>query len=379
MPLSLAEIQTPLTRDSVRELILELLTDAGFPVEAWQDEAGARMIVEVGAALGVAQSEPVATLAKMLFVATSVDAFLDALLQSNYQETRNPAVAAVFDVDLVNSGTVTHVKAAQEIILRASNGETFANVLGATVSTAATTTVQFQASAPGSAGNVVAQTLELTTPLAGVVAEFDGTFTTVGADPEADPQYAERATAKWGTLRAESIRAGITNRIRTAVPGIFRVGFDDENPRGPGTADIYLAGENATAGVDDVTAAQVVLDDQMFGNSVDADEKLVKAIAAPTTTQDIAATAYVSGITEEEAITRLDDLWRAFLTTIPIGGFDLSPGPINTIELSQIDAALAFDERVSLTLSTPATAISVPLNTKVLEGTIAWTIVQVGA
>lgn len=377
MPVSLAELQTPLTRESVRELILELLADAEFPVEAWQDEGAARMIVEVGAALGAQQSEPVALLAKMIFVATAVDSFLDALLQSNYQETRNAAVAATFPVRFENSGGVTHVKGAQEIGLRSSNGQTFATTAGATVSAGAETTVAVAANSAGAAGNIVAPELELTTPLAGVRAFFDGTFTTVGADAESDPAYRARSIAKWATLRAESINAAYENRIKTAVPGVFSVGFDSDNPRGEGTVDIYLAGENATAGGSDVIAAQVVIDAQTFGNGSGDDEKQVKAIAAPTVTQDVAGTVYVSGISSAEATLALDAAWRAFLATIPIGGFDLSPGPTHTIELSQIDAALAIDGRVSMTLTTPAAAVAVPLNTKVLEGSITWTIVQV--
>jgi uncharacterized phage protein gp47/JayE len=375
VPVSLAELQTPVSRESVRELILELLETAEFPVEAWQDEGAARMIVEVGAALGAQQSDPVATLAKMVFVATSVGEFLDAVVKSKYDEDRNPSVASVFDVTLENSGSTTHVKGVAEIILRASNGELFSCTEGATVTAGADTVVEFQAQAAGAAGNIVAQDLELVTPLAGVVATFDGTFTTVGADAEGDPQYRSRATAKWPTLQAESIDAALEYRIRTAVPGIFHVGFDSDNPRGPGTTDVYLAGENATAGGSDVTAAQDVLDLHAFGNG--SLEKQVKAIAAPTVTQDIAATVYVSGITSDEAETTLDGLWRDFLTTIPIGGFDLSPGPTHTIELSQIDAALQFDGRVSITFATPSAAVAVPLNTKVLEGAIAWTIVQV--
>jgi|SRR5688572_11167023 len=377
MPMSLAEIQTPLTRDSVRELILELLTDAEFPVEAWQDEGAARMVVEVGAALGAQQSDPIATLAKMLFVATSIDDFLDALLQSNYQETRNPAVASVFPVNLINAGGVNHVKAAFEAVFRAANGQTFSNLAGFTASGGTSTEISVRCDLPGAAGNIPAQTLEITTPMAGVTAEFGGSFTTVGADAEANPQYRERATTKWATLRAESIKAALTNRIRTAVPGIFSVGFDDENPRGPGTVDVYLAGENATAGGADVIAAQVVLDAQTFGQAAGVTSPLVKAIAAPTVTQDVAATVYVQGIDEVEATTTLDTLWRAFLKTIPIGGFDLSPGPTHTIELSQIDAALKFDGRISLSLTTPAAAVAVPVNTKVLEGAIDWTIVTV--
>src|SRR5688572_25632761 len=112
MPQSLTELQTPLTRESVREICLELLEDLDFPVEAWQDEAAARMIVEVQAAISAEHSVSVATLAKMVFLATATDEFLTAKVKSDYDEERNAAVAAVFPVDFANSGGVNHVKEA---------------------------------------------------------------------------------------------------------------------------------------------------------------------------------------------------------------------------------------------------------------------------
>ena len=375
MPLSLTEVQTALDRDSVREVVLELLTDLEFPVEAWQEEAAARSIVEVGAALGAEMSKPVAALAKMVFTSTAEGEFLDAKMQSDFDEARVGAIAATFNVSLENSGGINHTPAIGQVILRSANGQTFTNTEAVPVPGGVATPMAFKADEPGAAGNITAQDLELTTPLAGVVAVFDGTFTTVGADAESDEIYRERGATKWATLRAESIDAALISRIREAVPAIFSIGFDRDNPRGPGTTDVYLAGENATAGGGDVAAAQVVLDAHTFGNG--SVSKLVKAIAAPTLALPVAATVYVSGITSEDAVVALNAAWTAFLATVPIGGFDLSPGPENVIQLDQIVDALRFTGRRALTLTAPTAAVSVPVNTKVLESTVAWTIVQV--
>jgi uncharacterized phage protein gp47/JayE len=374
VPLSLFDVQTPLARDSIRSLLLSLLDAAGFPVDAWQDEGSARALVEMAAQLGAEQSKPVALLAKMPFLDTSEADFLSAKLKSDFDEERNPAVATIMPVRLVNAGSTTYSKNAREIILTSSSGRTYSNVAGASVTAAATTVVNFVAEVAGAAGNVPAQTMQLTTPLAGVTAIFDGGFITAGADEESDPAARERARTKWATLRTEKIRAGITNLVRTAAPSVTGHSIDDENPRGPGTLDVYLAGDNATAGSGDVTLVQTALDGALFGTGTDEPAGL--AIAAPTLSLDLDATVYVRGVTEEAALTALTAAWQAFLVTVPVGGFDLSPGPQNVILPGQIvDAFSEVAGVVSTAVELGADQIDVPAHTKVLEGTTTFTIV----
>lgn len=374
MPLSLFDIQTPLARDSVRELLLSLLAAADFPVDSWQDEGSARAFVELCAQLGAEQSKPVALLAKMPFLDTSEADFLTAKLKSDYDEDRNAAVATVMPVRLVNASSTTYSKGASEIILTSKTGRTYSNVAGAVVADADTTIVNFVAEVAGAAGNVPAQTMQLTTPMAGVTAIFDGGFITAGADAESDPAARERARTKWATLRTEKIRAGITNLVRTVAPSVTGHSIDDENPRGPGTLDVYLAGDNATAGSGDVALVQAALDGALFGTGTDESAGL--AIAAPTLSLDLTATVYVRGVTEEAALTALTAAWQAFLVTVPVGGFDLSPGPQNVVLVGQIvDAFAEVSGVVSTAVSGVPEQVGVPAHTKVLEGTTTFTIV----
>lgn len=374
MALSLFDIQTPLSTESIRALLLDFLTAAGFPVEAWQDESAARALVEMAAQLGAEQSKPVALLAKMGFLDTSEADFLTAKVKSDYDEDRNVAIATVMPVRLVSSGAVTYVKGAREIILTSSSGRTYSNVAGASVTAHDTTVVNFVAEVAGSAGNVPAQTMQLTTPLAGVTAVFDGGFITAGADEESDVAVRERARTKWATLRTEKIRAGITNLVRTAAPSVTGHSIDDENPRGPGTLDVYLAGDNATAGSGDVALVQTALDAALFGTGTDESAGL--AIAAPTLSLDLTATIYVRGVTDTAALTDLAAAWSAFLVTVPVGGFDLSPGPQNVILPGQIvDIFSEVAGVVSTSVDIGGDQIDIPAHTKVLEGATAFTIV----
>jgi uncharacterized phage protein gp47/JayE len=378
MPLSLFDVQTPLSRESVRELLIALLKAADFPVDSWQDESAARAFLELAAQLGAEQSKPVALLAKMPFLPTAEADFLDAKVKSDYDEERSAAVATVMPVRLVNDSGTTYSKGARTIILTSRTGRTYSNVAGVSVTANDETTSDFEAEVAGAAGNVPAQTMQLTTPMAGVTAIFDGAFTTAGADAESDPNLRTRASSKWATLRTEKINAGILNLVRSAAPNLVGVSIDDENPRGAGTVDVYLAGENATAGSGDVDAVQDALDGALFGTGTEEPAGL--AIAAPTQVLDIEVTVYVRGVTAEAAQSALLLAWQDFLTTVPVGGFDLSPGPQNVILPGQITDVLGdVDGVVSSALTTPALGADEPIavspHTKVLEGASTFNVI----
>lgn len=378
MPLSLFDLQTPVSRESVRSYLEGLLVAEGFPVDAWQDEGAARAFLELQSQAGAQQSIPVAALAKMGFLSTSEADFLTALVKSNYDADRVGAVATVLPLNLINSGTTTYVKGAREIIVQARNGRNYFNVSSASVTAGATTAVSFIAELPGSAGNVPAQDMTLVSPLAGVVARFLGAFTTAGADEEGDPQLRIRASSQWAMLRVEKIAPGIENLARNAAPSIHGISVDAENPRGPGTLDVYLAASNATAGGADVALVQTALDGALFGTGTD--EVAGLAIAAPTQVINLALTVYVRGITAVQAQTALLDAWTAFLLTVPVGGFDLSPGPENVILPDQItDWMGAVPGVIASTVTSPTTdPILVALHTKVLQGTVSLNIIVLG-
>lgn len=368
MPLSIDDIQEPLTIDELKSFLFEKLSELNFPVEAWQDEGGARSFVELQSATGVELSKVIAQLATLPYLGDATGKFLSKLTQSHYDEPRAVAVRTVFDVDMVNSGGSSHVIALRQLISKASNGTTFTNITAPVVTAGVTTTVTWEAQIAGSASNVPAQTLELVTPLAGVQAVYDGNITTVGADEESDPKLTERARGKWGTLRVSKIEEGVRNLVRTAAPNIHSVGFNSQNPRGPGTVDVYLAAQNATAGGADVIAVQAALDVAFFGNGTVT--KLVEAIAAPTIAQNLTGTIYFTGVEPTDLANNILAAWREFLAEIPIGGFNLSPGPVNVLLQGQVVNKLSdVSGVVGIVLTVPAPLTVIPANTKVIEGT----------
>ena len=125
MALNLTDLQTPVTKESVRTVLLDLLAGLDFPVDSWQDESAGRSFVETQSHLLAVQSQSVAQIALMVHLQTATGGFLDALVASHFGLARNPAVAAVFDVDFVNSGAATHNVTPGSVLLRASNGQIF--------------------------------------------------------------------------------------------------------------------------------------------------------------------------------------------------------------------------------------------------------------
>jgi uncharacterized phage protein gp47/JayE len=380
MPLNLTDLQTPVTKESVRTVVLDLLACLNFPVDSWQDESAARSFVETQSHLLATQSQSVATLALMVFLPTATGDFQDALVASHFDMTRNPAVAAVFDVAMVNSGAATHNVTPGSVLLKASNGAIFQSNESATITANATTTVEFIAQIPAAAGNVGPQDLELVTPLAGVVAEYDGALIIAGADRESDTKLRERAVAKWAALRIEKVDLGLVSLAREASPSVHGVSVDSDNPRGPGTVDVYLSSETGTIGGADLALVQTALDGALFGTGTEEEAGL--ALAAPLQTVNLAATVYVRGATEADALARLAAAWDDFLLDVPLGGFDLSPGPINVIQRAQIVAALVSlsypdtaNPIVSIDVTTPAADVAVGLHTKAVKGSVAFNIV----
>jgi uncharacterized phage protein gp47/JayE len=380
MPANLTDLQTPVTKESVRAVILDMLSCLNFPVDSWQDEGAARSFVETQAHLLAVQSQSVAQIALMVFLQTATGSFLDALVQSHFDLTRNAAVASVFDVSFVNSGAVTHSVTPGSALLRATNGQIFQSDETINVPAHSTTQVQVRAQVAGAAGNVPAQELELVTPLAGVVADYDGAQITSGADLESDTKLRERAAAKWGALRVEKVDLGLVSLAREAAPSVHGVSIDSDNPRGPGTVDVYLSSETGTVGSGDLALVQAALDAALFGTGDEEEAGL--AVAAPLQVVNLAATVYVRGADAADVRSRLTTAWDDFLLDIPLGGFDLSPGPTNVVQRAQISTELirrAYTDSsspiVSLDVTSPSSDLTIGLHTKAVKGTVSFTVV----
>jgi hypothetical protein len=104
---------------------------------------------------------------------------------------------------------------------------------------------------------------------------------------------------------------------------------------------------------------------------------LVQAIAAPTQIVNLTAAVYFKGASQSDVQNGLLAAWRALLQSVPLGGFDFSPGPSHIILTSDIEATLKSVTGVTAVVVSGISGIgiTVALNTKVIEGTETFTLV----
>src|SRR5690606_5508813 len=149
-----------------------------------------------------------------------------------------------------------------------STGRTFRNTTGGTLNAGGTLTLQWEATLAGSQHNVGnGQVTTLVTSRAGVsISNPDsgsGTwFTTLGQDEESDADLRIRNSTKWATLSLEWVEAAYVYAARTL--GARKVKIDATNPRGPGSVDVYLAGDFAVYGTEQMEAFQAGFAERTF-------------------------------------------------------------------------------------------------------------------
>lgn len=226
----------------------------------------------------------------------------------------------------------------------------FRNLTGGTVAAAGgTLSITVEAVKKGSAGNVGNGAITvLVTPLAGVTSS--NVLISTGEDPELDAALRLRNSTKWARLSVELVRDAYINIALEASASIRRAEVNDTNPRGPGTIDVYIAGDSGIVGSEEIAAAQNAfaavgthtksypVDDTIYPLNPDPTRVLVlPADAAPI---DFEGVVYF-GSTYSAAATQLqvEAAIRAYITLAPIGGYPY-PSPGSVIPKNNIEHAI---------------------------------------
>lgn len=385
MPLSFAQLNTPLTRTQALEELRKVLSDLGFSSNSWQSGSVQLTILYLGAELYSKLSERVTALLNVGFNETAIDEALDRLSVSHYDNTRNAAVATQGTVKLtlaVGSGPYT---IAVSDLLATNGSQVFRNITGGTLSAGTTPlSLTFEAEIAGQAGNVAIDTItQLVTPLSGVTINnpfLPGSLTWVtrtGTDKESNAALRLRNSSQWASLSVEAIADTVENLMRDASAAIAKVKVNDGNPRGAGTADVYIAGEVSVVDGSIVTTAQTKLNGRFFGNG--GTPPRVQAIASAATALTLAGTVYYdSKYASTDVQAAVEAALLAFIKTVPLGGFNFSPSgpsavvPKNDIE-SVIRETLISGVKVvkTVVLSVPTGDVSVPTYNIVTVGSYA--------
>ncbi len=336
--LTLAQLRAAITEEAALESLLARLSELGFSATSWQPGSFQLSLVRAVANAWSRVGQSVAALSNWAFLDSAEGDALTALAHSHYDCARFPARPTRGFASLTCSATAgPYTIIVGQLVISDAHDRRFRNTTGGTLSTAGVLQLEWEAEEPGDAGNVGSNTLQkLVTSLPGVTVNNPGLPTTwvteAGVNEETDPKLKERCRTRWPTLTYASPADAYRHFARAASPGIARVLVDADNPRGPGTVDVYIAGDGGPSGVDDVNAAQAYIDQRRpVGAS---------ALVVAATLQSVTVTATVyHDATNASVISQVEAALRAAIRAAPIGGYDLSPGPAHVLPFSHLVSA----------------------------------------
>lgn len=376
------------SRDKARTDILAMLDSVGFTASSWQEGSPQLGCVEVGAFVWSEVSKIGVFLKSLALNETSVGEALTRLSKSHYANTRNVPISAQRRITLTCVATEgPHPIDVGDVVVSDDEEHTFRLVEGlgvvfpATIPSGGSITVLCEAEVAGDDHNVPAGTVTtLVTTFAGVTVTSD-TIEREGVDEESDPRLRSRNSSKWALLtRFELIRDAIEAMALAADPSVAQVGIDDQNPRGAGTWDMYIAQATSTASSSVVAAVQTFVNRYVLGNNGRA---LVKA--APEAVLDLVGTVYYDGkFAEADVRDAVEEVaLTAYLATIPLGGFDFSPGPAFVVPKNDVEAEIraatinGVRPVKTVQLTTPAADLAVGSFGKVVRGSWSLTYVAI--
>lgn len=338
MAYTLADLLSPPTEAQVTTTLLSALTSLGFPVSSWPSGGAGRTLVQGFSRVLADGLSLVGTVARagLLDLSPGTDPgspgdWLTLFAASHYGLVRRAATFAEVRVRLTASaGAGPYTIAPGALWARSSTGRRYNITNTSNVSVTAgpsTVDVTLRAELAGAAGNLgLGQTLTLETPLPGVTAATvessggSGTALVVaGADQERDDALRARCRSRWATIGLQHTAAAY-DALARQVPSVgdptvslvTRTKVDDTNPRGAGTADVWIAGDAGPLTSPEEAAVRAYL---LARKSVTADLQVQNATPVPVS---VVATIYVSNNASAaaEATTRLTN----YLNSVPIGG-----------------------------------------------------------
>jgi len=329
--LTVRQLRTPVTKDEALQILIDQLAALGFSSTSWQAGSVQRSMLETFAQVFADETEGVADITEAGFNETSSGGYLTLLSASHYDNDREEAGYTEGLIELVaapGSGPYS-VIASQLVAVDSVNGFTYRNTGAFTIPAGGTVSATFKAETAGADRDVAPNTiLELQTPLAGVTINnpipsgATSWITVNGSDEETDDELRERNRAKWALLSPARPSLAYASLAREAAASVTRAFVDDQNPRGPGTVDVYIAGASGELSSAVVSTVQDYLDgvpDGVGRVAVGADVQVFSALRRDVTIQ---AKAYIlaannDATTQALIVAALNDYFRA----LDVGGY----------------------------------------------------------
>jgi hypothetical protein len=267
--LSLQQLRTPPSRTSIVTWSIERLRQLGFQTTGWQEGGIEHSIIDAVATVVSGVLVLAASISRNVYSESASGAALELLSRNRFDNEKTPAENAEGDMTFANAGTVAHVVKVGAIVVENGSKIQFTNTEAGTIPAGGAIDLGMRAVLKGASGNVANNsTWNLVTPLAGVTVtnpgpgdvDLDGFAdpwyaTKTGSDASTDLKLRQLNASKWGLLSFEQTSTAYLH-LALRQDGVAKAKIVDDNPRGAGTIDVYIAAEDALLGTSEKEAAQ---------------------------------------------------------------------------------------------------------------------------
>lgn len=324
VPVSFASLIEPWSKDTALAFVLDGFRGLGFKTTSW-GSGGLGLTVANFLADFICQSRAVTNeIAKGALLRYASLTWAKARAYSDYDELPTPAVRTVGRFRLTSSaGAPPYTRSARSVWVTTSGGLRYVNTAGFTLASGGSSyvSVEFEAEYAGAAYNIpVGSTLSLVSAMPGVTvtnpehANSDW-ITTDGADEQSVESLVQQCVDKWATRSWQTPAQAYDYWARQASPLVTRVFVDDQNPDGPGTLRVYIAG--SAGGISDAGVIAAVDAVMQARRSITA---TVLTLGTQTQTVAIGGVVYVSGVASSTVQAGVEAAIAELFAAIPIGG-----------------------------------------------------------
>ena len=358
IPVSLSSLLTAISKASALDTVLFGLRSLGFKVTSWQSGGIGLTIAHFLADLVAQYSSTVLQIAKGGFLDYATGNWLTILADNLFDEQRKVSTKTAGTMLLASSaGAPPYTIVPYQIWATTPAGHRFVNTSGGTIASGAGETLEltWEAESAGAEYNIPSgATLTWVTPLPGVtLTNPSGTggdwLSSPGTDEESDDSLKAKCRAKWATRSYQRPAGAYEYWAKSASDSVTRVFVDDQNPDGPGTLRVYLAG--ASGGISDtgvISAVDSVLQLRKGPTSQ------VLTLGTSESVVNITGTVYVRGYTATEAETSVDSKIASLFASIPIRGEVIGEEPGAVFRDAIIETIRAGTGVIKVNLTFPA-------------------------
>jgi phage-related baseplate assembly protein len=308
-------------------------------------------------------TEVVKQLCEFGFSELSSGAALREISRNQFANTKVEATKDAWTELFTSTATVPYTILPGQFRVSTASGVVYVNTTGGTLTAGGTLPLTVEATQAGQVSVGAGQITRILTPLAGVTCS-NTTHLVVGNDGETDAALKLRNRTKWPRLSVELVADAYINIALNASPSVRKAAVDDNNPRGAGTIDVYIAGDASAVDAPTVNTVQDVFASHAFQTELAGSVNLatsrvlvIGAIAQPLT---VVGVVYYDAAVALLTITgRVEASLSAFIATLPIGGQSYPP-PGNLVPRDAIDNAIRSAEGVkAVALTTPSADVPV--------------------